>query len=251
MSRVIPTSPRAHCRWPITGSCRLSTRPSTTSTATPRCSPGHRLRQPPSQSPPRRACRIRHRLLARLPLFYHEKVDGDLLHRVMGKDVLHPPGDVDILTDLRLDDRAQSCVLDMPTLTARGSASCPAPHNPSLEAGKRRPEFRPPMFFRIGPMLLGSLVGAGPAHLRLLQDAVLVVQLLEVARVVLARVGCSRQSSRSGCVFRAVGAGTPAALRASMRHPRGRSPTEKDHGPTRVLKPFRVCRGLVDRVGHP
>jgi hypothetical protein len=37
----------------------------------------------------------------------------------------------------RLDDRAQSYVLDMPTLTARGTASCSAPHNPPLEAGKK------------------------------------------------------------------------------------------------------------------
>ena len=43
----------------------------------------------------------------------------------------------------------------MPTLTARGSASCPAPHNPSLKAARRRPGFRSPEFSRVGAVLLG------------------------------------------------------------------------------------------------
>jgi hypothetical protein len=43
----------------------------------------------------------------------------------------------------------------MPTLTARGSASCPVPHNPSLKAARRRPGFRSPEFSRVGAVLLG------------------------------------------------------------------------------------------------
>src|SRR5579871_3052739 len=76
----------------------------------PQCAGGRRVRLEVHDEAvvhdARRACRVGDGLLAGLRLFHHEEVDGHLFHSAVGEGILHLPGDMHVLANLRLHDRA-------------------------------------------------------------------------------------------------------------------------------------------------